>query len=126
MSNQTPEQKMIRLVPKLNPREAPRGYRAKLSPNARLCTGCAAEGNARLCDELNAQVSCVRNGRKDKCEATFVSIRDKATERKAFKRWFAQHGDPVTERGIMLESAEELADRTWEAACKYMRRRLHE
>ena len=117
---------MIRLVPKLNPREAPRGYRAKLAPNEFLCTGCAAEGNAGLCDELNAQVSCVGNGRKDKCEVTFVSIRDKAAERKAFKRWFTRHGDPVTELGIVIESAEALADRTWQAACKYMRRRLHE
>ena len=80
------------MKPKLDPREAPKGYRARYARGAYTCAGCAGAGreNVDLCEWLQSEVPCRADVRKDKCHARYVEI-VKAPKRPSAKATFARH-----------------------------------
>lgn len=110
------------MKPRLDPTEAPSGYRARYARGAYECAGCAGAGheNVDLCEWMHSKVPCWASDRKDKCHARYVEI-VKAPKRPSpsttFARWWKkQPGDwRAAMRVFGGDSVEALARRAFNA-----------
>ena len=86
------------MKPRLDPTEAPSGYRARYARGAYECAGCAGAGheNVDLCEWMHSKVPCWASDRKDKCHARYVEIvkaPKRPSPKAAFARWWKRHMD---------------------------------
>jgi len=119
--------------PKLNPKEAPKGYIAVPPEDPQIiCSGCAFETDRMACCQAPP---CAPHDRQDGCDVIFIKAPKRPRPKATFARWrkdvgcppvFAQlriGGQVGNNLLVSMKNAEAYAERAWNAGYRAAGRR---